>query len=93
MASKGENVQNNSRLPFLWDYDMTEDEVKEALKEGNQTTRSWLMSRILESVRYEKVWQYFSPQEIAESFSNLRLKAPVRRAWQRALNTWGYQTP
>lgn len=89
-----EVTQSNHHQPaFLWDYDMTEDDVHEALAEGNTTTRHWLIARILESAKYENVWKYLNPQEIAQNFSDLRLKPPVRRAWQRALSTWGYAVP
>lgn len=86
-----EAIRSNYHKPtFLWDYDMSEDEVKHALAKGNATTRHWLIARILESAKYENVWEYLNPQEIAQNFSALRLKPPVRRAWRRALDTWGY---
>lgn len=83
-------ISDNDKLTFLWDYNLTEEDVQKALRQGNDTTRHWLTSRILESAKYEDVWKYITPQQIAQNFSKLRLKPPVRRAWQRALSTWGY---
>lgn len=59
---------------FLWDYDLTEEDVR----------------RILTNARFEDVWAYLTAQGITESFSKLRMRPDVKEAWRRALSTWGY---
>lgn len=74
---------------FLWDYNLTEDDVRRILKKGDETTRRWLVARILESARYEDVWKYLNVREVAAIFPKLRLKGPVQYVWEKALKAWG----
>ncbi len=73
---------------FLWDYDLTEDQVRAILHGKNETEKIWLMSRILESARLEDVWKYVTLKEVKNVFPKLRLKVPVREAWEYALKIW-----
>ena len=79
-----------NRPYFLWDYDLTEKDVRRLLKNGNETTRLWLTTRILEGARFDDVWKYLKIKELVEVFHRLKLREPVGRAWQRALKVWGY---
>lgn len=82
------NTLKTTRPYFLWDYALTEKEVRDILQGENETEKIWLISRILESARYEDVWQYLTLQEIQGIFSKLKLKPPVRRVWAYALDVW-----
>jgi len=73
---------------WLWDYDLTEKDVRRILAGKNETEKIWLMSRILEAAKYEDVWKYLSYRQVREWFTRLKLKEPIRKAWQLALNTW-----
>lgn len=73
---------------FLWDYDLTESDVHTILQTGDDGTRVWLVSRILESARYEDVWRYLTLAELRTLFPHLQLKQPVRNAWAYALQVW-----
>lgn len=73
---------------FLWDYDYTEKDVRRMLKEGNETTKQWLTARILESAKYEDVWKYLTLKEILAVFPKLRLRKPMREAWEEAFKAW-----
>jgi hypothetical protein len=77
-----------TRPYFLWDYDLTEDEVQTLLRTGDEETRIWLASRILESASYADVWRYLSLAELRAIFPHLKLKPPVREAWAYALHVW-----
>lgn len=74
---------------FLWDYDLTEEEVKKILKNGDEFSRLWLIGRILESAKYEDVWKYLTLEEILKIFPKLKLKKPIKRAWLNAFKAWG----
>ena len=79
-----------NRLYFLWDYDLTEDDVRRILRGDNEVEKIWLMSRILTSARYEDVWKYMTLNELIEWFPKLRMRAEIKEAWIRALTVWGY---
>jgi hypothetical protein len=40
--------QPGSRLYFLWDYDIGEDEIRHILRHGSSTEKAWIITRILE---------------------------------------------
>lgn len=79
---------NSTRPYFLWDYDLTEDDVRRILRGENQTDKIWIMSRILESAKFEDVWKYMSLTEVKSMMPLLKMKKPIRRAWERALTVW-----
>jgi len=72
------NVPQRRRPYFLWDYDLTDEEVRNILRSGNETEKVWLMSRLLESAKYEDVWSYLTLQEVRTMFPKLKLKPAVR---------------
>lgn len=76
------------RLYFLWDYDLSEDDVRKILRGNNETEKIWMMSRILESANYRDIWKYVSLVQVQEMFPKLRLKPSIYRAWERALYAW-----
>jgi hypothetical protein len=59
---------------FVWDYDLSENQVKTILKKGDETTQNWLVGRILESAKFADVWKYLSLSQIKQLFPKLKLK-------------------
>lgn len=49
---------------------------------------AWIVARLLESARYEDVWQYISLAELRAMFPKLQRKSQVRAAWEFALLVW-----
>lgn len=79
---------NHGKPYFLWDYDLTEDDVRRILRGENQTDKIWILSRILESARFEDVWKYTSLSDVRSMMPVLKIKKPIRQAWERALAVW-----
>lgn len=80
---------NKKYLPFFWDYQITKPELKRILKgEEGAVSKTWAMSRLLESAPYEEIWKYINLNELKKDFPRLKLKKEVKSAWQRALNVW-----
>jgi hypothetical protein len=73
---------------FIWDYDLTDTDVRAILKGNDEEQKAWLVSRLLESARYEDVWDYITLAELREIFPKLQLKPQVRSAWEFALRVW-----
>lgn len=80
----------SKRPYFLWDYDLTEQDVRSKLKEGDEYTRRWLIARILTSASFNDVFKYLTIKEILDIFPKLRMREEVKQAWERALRAWGY---
>lgn len=73
---------------FLWDYDLTDTDVRAILRGNDEEQKDWLVARLLESARYEDIWQYISLAELRTIFPKLQLKTQVRAAWDFALSVW-----
>lgn len=76
------------RPSFLWDYELTPEQVREILATGTEVERRWLTERILTHARWEEIWRYLTPQEINERLPELRLPPAVNQTWARALELW-----
>ena len=73
---------------FIWDYDLTEADLRAILRGGDEAQKAWLVARLLESARYEDVWKHISLAELRAIFPKLQLKPQVRAAWEFALGVW-----
>lgn len=82
--------QKSKRPYFLWDYDLTEDDVRRILHGKNEVEKIWMMSRILSSATYNDVWKYLRLKEVVEWFPKLRMRKEMFHAWKHALTVWGY---
>lgn len=75
---------------FLWDYDLSENQIRRILRGSNEVERLWLITRIIMHAKFEDIWQYLTLEDIVRVFSKLRLPLKSKQSWQRALNVWGY---
>ncbi|MBN2148399.1 MAG: hypothetical protein JW726_13505 [Anaerolineales bacterium] len=73
---------------FIWDYDLTEADIRAILRGDDEEQKAWIVARLLESARYEDIWQYISLAELRAIFPKLQLKPQVRAAWEFALLVW-----
>ena len=73
---------------FIWDYDLTEADIRATLRGEDEEQKAWIVARLLESARYEDIWQYISLAELRSIFQKLQLKPQVRAAWEFALLVW-----
>lgn len=81
--------KTKSKRPYwLWDYDLTEADVRRILRGKNEVERRWLMARILESAKYEDVWKYLKYSEVRADLPKLKLKPRIREAWESAYRVW-----
>lgn len=75
------------RPSFLWDYDLTEGEIREMLN-GPLEKRRWLVGRILEHAKFDEIWKYLTPEEIGRDLPYVRLPEKTKRHWAYALGRW-----
>ena len=75
---------------FLWDYDLSENQIRKILHGNNEVEKLWLIARIITHAKFDDIWQYLTLEDIVRVFSKLRLPLKSKQNWQRALNVWGY---
>jgi hypothetical protein len=84
-----EHVSAKSQRPyFMWDYDLTEEDVHRILRGDNEVEKAWLITRILEYAKWEDIWRYLTVDDVRENFERLRMKPYQRDLWAYALEVW-----
>ena len=79
---------NSKRPYFLWDYDLTETDVRRILRGSNETEKLWMMGRILTSANFKDIWRYLTLKEIVLNLPKLRLRPEIKKSWENALYVW-----
>jgi hypothetical protein len=77
---------------FLWDYALTEADVRAILRGDDEQRKAWLVARLLEAARFQDIWQYISLSELRAIFQKLQLRPQVRAVWEFALSVWATET-
>jgi len=85
-------MSQTARPYFIWDYDLSEADLHQILRGEDEQTKIWVVSRLLESARYEDIWNYISLSELQAIFPKLQLKPQVRAVWEYAMKVWGKET-
>lgn len=86
--------QEGQRRPwFLWDYDLTEAQVRELLTHAPFEQRKWLLGRMLERLRPEELVRYVSLEALREALPHLRLEEKMKRHWEEAITLWTSRVP
>lgn len=75
------------RPSFLWDYDLSEGQIREILN-GPLTKRRWLVAKILEHAKFNEVWKYLTPKDIDRDLPSLRMNPKVKSHWEYAVKRW-----
>ncbi len=89
-----ENERDAKRPYFIWDYDLTEEDVRAILRGDNEYEKIQMMVRILESARWADIWQYLTLAEVRRYWPQLyrRMRREVRDVWAWALEEWAHGT-
>ncbi|MBI5653874.1 MAG: hypothetical protein HZC40_26015 [Chloroflexi bacterium] len=84
--------EKRERPDFIWDYDLTEDDVRAILRGDNEYARVQMMVRILESARWSDIWRYLTVAQIRRDWSQISrwMRREVCDAWMFAWEVWGY---
>ena len=85
-------MSSATRPYFIWDYDLTEADLHQILRGEDEQAKIWVVTRLLESARYEDIWKYISLEELWAIFPKLQLKPQVRAVWEFALSIWGQES-
>ncbi len=83
-----------ARASFAWSGDLTEEEVRRILREGDPEERARLIGRIVSEAPFEEIWRYVSPADIAANWPVVRRyiwPPDLREVWEWGLRVWGYE--
>ena len=82
-------VSTSKRPYFFWDYDITDDEIRTILRDGEPFDKAWVISRILEHAGWDDIWRYLTVADIRANIESLLFRRTQdRELWAYALDRW-----
>jgi hypothetical protein len=82
-------TRGDCRPYFLWDEDVTIDELRAALAGPEGFRRDQLLGKMLREARDVDVWAFVTPFEVARSLDRLRRRIGRRFAfWRFLIEGW-----
>jgi len=77
---------------FIWDYDLSEEQVREILRGDDEFRKAWLVGRIVQYAHWNDIWKYLTLADVRAHFDRISWRTPdVKEAWAHALNVWDQQ--
>ncbi len=77
------------RPDFFWDYEMSEEQVRDLVRNGSPAEKAWVIGRILEHAKWDDIWRYLTVADIRASLPRIRFRRPQDRdLWEYALERW-----
>ena len=73
---------------FFWDYDITEDEIKNILRGNDEDRKCWVTARILECALWQDIWKFLTIRLVAQLLPNLRMNPKDKELWSYAIKRW-----
>jgi hypothetical protein len=75
---------------FLWNEDLSVDEFRARLHGEDAAERDRLLALLLREANDAEVWQFVSPQQVADALPRLQRRLGVRRApfWNFLIERW-----
>ncbi len=82
-------AQGDKRPYFLWDEDVSVDELQAVLRSGPEPERLRLMGKMLREARDIDVWKFVAPPDVARALPVLGRRLGRRRAfWEFLIAGW-----
>lgn len=74
---------------FLWDEDVSIDELRGVMRHGPEPERLRLLGKMLREARDTDVWLFVSPEDVAGALPSLGRRLGRRRAfWEFLIGGW-----
>lgn len=81
-------MQQASIKQAFWDYDFTERELTQKLKDGTKKEKAWIIGRMLENLPFNSIWKYITPRQVKEILPYLHLRPKLKQIWSDTLALW-----
>jgi hypothetical protein len=82
-------TKRDLRPYFLWDEDVSIDELHDILRQADSPRRDQLLAKMLREARDLDVWQFVRPVEVARVLQRLQRRIGRRHAfWNFLIEAW-----
>ncbi len=77
---------------FLWDVDVTSEELRQRLRLDDPDIRAQWQGRVMREARFEEVWDYLTLEEVLRDWPHITRHLGKSRAfWEFLLDGWKRQ--
>jgi len=74
---------------FIWDYDISDEQVREILRGDDEFRKTWLVGRIVQYAHWNDIWKYLTLDDVRVYFDRIAWRFPfVKEMWAHALEVW-----
>lgn len=82
-------TRGDLRPYFLWDEDVSIDELRQVLAAEDSPERDRLLGKMLREARDIDVWEFVTPDEVARALPRLARRVGRRRSfWEFLITGW-----
>ena len=84
MIDLKERTERAAKRPyFIWDYDLTEEDVRAILRGDNEYEKLWITVRILERCSWQDIWDYLTMEQVISDWQLIyrRMRPQLREPW------------
>lgn len=81
-------MQQASIKQAFWDYNFTERQLLQKLKDGTKKEKAWIIGRMLENLPFNSIWKYVTLAQVKEIFPYLHLRPNLKQIWSYTLSLW-----
>jgi hypothetical protein len=82
-------TQGHLRPYFLWDEDVSIDELRARLNGDDEPDRLRLMAKMLREARDTDVWRFITPRDVAQALPAMRRRLGRRFPfWEFLIDGW-----
>lgn len=84
-----EKTTERKSVYFFWDYDLTEEDVREILRWSDEPRKIWVMSRILNYALWDDIWKYLRLKDVQRYYDRIAWRTPYLKDLSKyALEVW-----
>ena len=77
---------------FIWDYDISEEQVGAILRGDDEFHKAWLIGRIVQYARWDDIWSYLTLDDVRQHFDQIAWRLPfMKEMWAHALAVWSHE--
>lgn len=82
--------EKKERPYFIWDYDLTEEDVRAILRGDDEYAKVQMIVRILERCSWQDIWRYLKLADVHRYWSQIRpkIRRELRPTWELAMEVW-----
>jgi hypothetical protein len=74
---------------FVWDVDVTDEELRRRLKSSDPDVRAQWEGHILAEARFDDVWQYLTVEDVLRDWPHIRRHLGRKRGfWEFLIDGW-----